>query len=81
MEYPDCFGDMQYRLTELFEEAEAAVQLDDEELYEQERQLKIQCAECGAFEPCSRISLVAAVGELNHNLVGMEEFEEEDYRT
>ncbi len=77
MDYPVCFGDMQFRFTEAYEEM--TDQTDEDAAAERLRQIKIECAQCAAFEPCSRISLVDSVVILNQLVSDMEEYDEEDY--
>jgi hypothetical protein len=77
MDYPACFGDMQYRFTEAYEEM--TDEPDENAAAERLRQIKIECAQCAAFEPCSRISLVDSIVVLNQLVSDMEEYDEEDY--
>jgi hypothetical protein len=77
MDYPECFGEMQYRFTEAYEEM--TDDPNETAAAETIRRVKIECAKCGAFEPCSKISLVDSMVVLNQILADMEEYEEEDY--
>jgi sulfatase maturation enzyme AslB (radical SAM superfamily) len=77
MDYPACFGDMQYRFTEAYEDM--TEDPNEDAAAQKLREIKIQCAQCAAFEPCSKISLVDSIVVLNQILSDMEDYDEEDY--